>query len=73
LLFATSEWITSLLTPNNLAEIGLVILGMLALSASLQNRTLFEKAPDILRLMPNTPIPKAKKEANSLHKKRSDY
>lgn len=50
LLLTTSEWITSLLTPNNLAEIGIVILGMTALSASLQIRTLFEKAQEILRL-----------------------
>jgi hypothetical protein len=50
LLLTTSEWITSLLTPNNLAEIGVVILGMVALSASLQIRTLFEKAQEILRL-----------------------
>lgn len=50
LLFTTSEWITSLLTLNNLAEIGVVILGMVAFSASLQIRTLFEKTQDILRL-----------------------
>lgn len=50
LLLTTSEWITNLLTPNNLAEIGVVILGMVALSASLQIRTLFEKAQDILRM-----------------------
>lgn len=50
LLLINSEWINSLLTPNNLAEIGVVILGMIALSASLQIRTLFEKAQDILRL-----------------------
>ncbi|WP_445664374.1 hypothetical protein [Fodinibius sp. AD559] len=50
LLLTTSEWVTSLLTSNNLAEIGIVILGIIALSASLQIRTLFEKAQDILRL-----------------------
>lgn len=50
LLLTTNEWMTSLLTPNNLAEIGVVILGMIALSASLQIRTLFEKAQEILRL-----------------------
>ncbi|SHG40076.1 hypothetical protein SAMN05443144_12716 [Fodinibius roseus] len=50
LLLTTNEWIASLITPNNLAEIGVVILGMIALSASLQIRTLFEKAQDILRL-----------------------
>lgn len=50
LLLTTPEWITSLLTPNNLAEIGVVILGMVALSASVQIRSLFEKAQDILRL-----------------------
>lgn len=50
LLLTTPEWITNLLTSNNLAEIAVVILGMIALSASLQIRTLFEKAQDILRL-----------------------
>ncbi len=50
LLLTTNEWMTNLLTPNNLAEIGVVILGMVALSASLQVRTLFEKAQNILRL-----------------------
>jgi len=50
LLLTNSEWMTNLLTPNNLAEIGVVILGMIALSASLQIRRLFEKVQDILRL-----------------------
>lgn len=59
LLLTTPEWITSLLTPNNLAEIGVVILGMVALSASLQIRTLFEKAQDILRLYAHYTNPKS--------------
>ena len=50
LLLTTSEWVTSLLTPNNLAEIGVVILGIIAVSASVQIRTLFEKCQEILRL-----------------------
>jgi hypothetical protein len=50
LLFTTIEWVTSLLTPNNLTEIGVIILGIITLSASLQIRTLFEKAQNILRL-----------------------
>ncbi|WP_441001462.1 hypothetical protein [Fodinibius sp. SL11] len=49
-LLTTNEWMTTLLTPNNLAEIGVVILGMVALSASVQIRSLFEKAQEILRL-----------------------
>ena len=50
LLLTTSEWMTSPLITNNLAEIGVIILGMVALSASIQIRSLFEKAQDILRL-----------------------
>jgi len=50
LAFINAEWLTELLAPNNLAEIGVVILGIVALSASIQLRTLFEKAQDILRL-----------------------
>lgn len=50
LLLTTSEWMTSLLTPNNLAEIGVVILGIVALSASVQIRILFEKTQEILHL-----------------------
>ena len=50
LAFINAEWLTELFTPNNLAEIGVVILGIVALSASIQLRTLFEKAQDILRL-----------------------
>ncbi|WP_441001214.1 hypothetical protein [Fodinibius sp. SL11] len=50
LLFTTNEWMTNLLTPNHLAEIGVIILGMVALSASVQIRILFEKAQNILRL-----------------------
>ncbi|WP_440999900.1 hypothetical protein [Fodinibius sp. SL11] len=51
ILFLTiPEWITSLVSPNNLAEIGVIILGMVALSASVQIRILFEKAQNILRL-----------------------
>ncbi|MDZ7692025.1 MAG: hypothetical protein U5K69_12995 [Balneolaceae bacterium] len=48
-LFST-EWLTGMLTTNNLAEIGVVILDMIALSASVQIGGLFEKAQNILRL-----------------------
>ena len=48
-LFPT-DWLSGLLAPNNLAEIGVVLLGIIALSASVQMRGLFEKAQDILRL-----------------------
>lgn len=50
LFLLSSEWLTGMLTPNNLAEIGVVILGMIALSASVQIRTLFDKAQNILQL-----------------------
>jgi len=50
LAFINTQWLTELFAPNNLAEIGVVILGMIALSASVQLRSLFEKAQDILRL-----------------------
>lgn len=59
LLFTTSEWITSLLTSNSLAEIGVVILGIVALSASVQIRILFKKAQDILRLYAKYTNPKS--------------
>ena len=48
-LFST-EWLSNILTLHNLAEIGVVVLGMIALSASVQIRGLYEKAQNILRL-----------------------
>ena len=50
LILLSTDWLIGLLTPNNLAEIGVVILGIIALSASVQIRALFEKAQNILRL-----------------------
>ena len=50
LLLLDTEWLTGMLTPNNLAEISVVILGIIALSASVQIRGLFEKSQNILRL-----------------------
>ncbi|MCW9709062.1 hypothetical protein [Fodinibius salsisoli] len=50
LVFLSTDWLSGLLAPNNLAEIGVVILGVIALSASVQIRGLFEKAQGILRL-----------------------
>jgi len=54
-----TDWLSGLLAPNNLAEIGVVILGMIALSASVQIRGLFEKAQDILRLYAQYSDPKS--------------
>lgn len=59
LLILNAEWLTGILTPNNLAEIGVVILGMIALSASIQIRALFEKAQTILRLYGQYTAPKS--------------
>ncbi len=50
LILIPADWLSGLLVPNNLAEIGVVILGIIALSASVQIRSLFEKAQNILRL-----------------------
>lgn len=54
-----ADWLSGLLAPNNLAEIGVVILGMIALSASVQIRSLFEKAQNILRLYAQYSNPKS--------------
>jgi len=59
LVLINAEWLTELLAPNNLAEIGGVILGIVALSASVQLRTLFEKAQNILRLYAQYTNPKS--------------
>jgi len=63
LILIPTEWLSGLLTPNNLAEIGVVILGMIALSASVQIRTLFEKAQNILRLYGQYTDPKSEEGA----------
>ncbi|MDR8390012.1 hypothetical protein NC796_02600 [Aliifodinibius sp. S!AR15-10] len=47
------------MAPNNLAEIGVVILSMIVLSASVQIRGLFEKAQNILRLYSQYSDPKS--------------
>jgi hypothetical protein len=60
LVLLSTEWLTGMLTPNNLAEIGVVILGIIALSASVQIRGLFEKAQNILRLYVQYTDPKSK-------------
>jgi hypothetical protein len=48
LVLVNAEWLTELFAPNNLAEIGVVILGIVALSVSVQLQTMFEKAKNIL-------------------------
>jgi hypothetical protein len=50
LVLFPADWLSNLMAPNSLAEIGVVILGIIALSASVQIRGLFEKAQDILSL-----------------------
>ena len=59
LLLLSTEWLTGMLTPNNLAEIGVVILGIIAVSASVQIRALFEKAQNILQLYGQYTDPKS--------------
>jgi hypothetical protein len=59
LILIPADWLSVLLAPNNLAEIGVVILGMIALSASVQIRSLFEKAQTILRLYAQYSNPKS--------------
>lgn len=59
LILLSTDWLTEFLTPNNLAEIGVVILGMIALSASVQIRALFEKAQNILRVYGQYTDPKS--------------
>ena len=54
-----ADWLSGLLAPNNLAEIGVVILGIIALSASVQIRSLFEKTQEILRLYGQYSNPKS--------------
>ncbi|PAU94254.1 hypothetical protein CK503_08555 [Aliifodinibius salipaludis] len=61
LVLLSTDWLSGLLVPNNLAEIGVVILGMIALSASVQIRALFEKAQRILRLYAQYTDPKSEK------------
>jgi len=59
LILIPADWLSALLAPNNLAEIGVVILGIVALSASVQIRNLFEKAQDILRMYAQYTNPKS--------------
>ena len=61
IVLLSTDWLSGLLVPNNLAEIGVVILGMIALSASVQIRALFEKAQRILRLYAQYTDPKSEK------------
>ncbi|SMO86729.1 hypothetical protein [Fodinibius sediminis] len=59
LILIPTDWLSGLLAPNNLAEIGVVILGIIALSASVQIRSLFEKAQNILRIFAQYSDPKS--------------
>lgn len=61
LILIPADWLSGLMAPNNLAEIGVAILGMIALSASVQIRNLFEKTQDILRLYGQYSDPKSDK------------
>ena len=61
LILIPADWLSGLLAPNNLAEIGVVILGIIALSASVQIRSLFEKAQEILRLFAQYTNPNSEK------------
>lgn len=61
LILIPADWLSGLLAPNNLAEIGVVILGIIALSASVQIRSLFEKAQEILRLYAQYTNPNSEK------------
>lgn len=59
LILIPTDWLSGLLAPNNLAEIGVVILGIIALSASVQIRSLFERAQNILRIFAQYSDPKS--------------
>ena len=61
LVLFPADWLSGLIAPSNLAEIGVVILGIIALSASVQIRGLFEKAQDILRLYAQYTNPNSEK------------
>jgi hypothetical protein len=61
LVLFPADWLSGLIAPSNLAEIGVVILGIIALSASVQIRRLFEKAQDILRLYAQYTNPNSEK------------
>lgn len=49
MILIPAEWLSVLLAPDNLAEIGVVILGMIAMSVSMQFHALFEKTQHVLR------------------------
>lgn len=53
------QWVANILTTHNLAELGAAILGIMALSASLQLRSLFEKIQEILQLYAQYTNPKS--------------
>lgn len=58
-LFFSVNWLSNLVTLNNMAEIGAAVLGIIAVSASLQLRGLYEKAQNILRLYAQYSDPKS--------------
>lgn len=70
LILIPADWLSGLLAPNYLAEIGVVILGIIALSASVQIRGLFEKAQEILRLYAQYTDPKSEKGSKLSAKER---
>ncbi len=59
LVFLSTDWLSGLLASNHLAEIGVAILGIIAMSASVQIRSLFEKVQNILRLYAQYSDPKS--------------
>jgi len=64
LLLASTQWITDILTTHNLAEIGAAILGIIALFASVQLRSLFEKIQEVLQLFAQYTDPKSEEGKN---------
>lgn len=59
LIAFSTDWLSDILTANNFAEIGVVLLGIIAVSASVQIRSLYEKAQNILRLYATYTNPKS--------------
>jgi|GEM_PF-726517 len=58
------QWLTNILTTHNLAELGVAILGIIALSASVQLRSLFEKVQEVLQLFAQYTDPKSEEGKN---------
>ena len=59
LLFFSVNWLSDLVTLNNIAEVGVAALAVIATTASVQLRRLYEKAQNILLLYAQYSDPKS--------------